>query len=209
MSLDDLYNSEGAEEKEQSFTLSILTENKIGLVHKITIIFTRRKLNIESINASETEVEGVYRYTIVVNTTPGMVGKLVKQINKQIDVLGAFVYTDEEIHHQEVALYKISTDSLRKGHKMEMLIRNNGARILVIEDDYLVIEKTGHKSETSEMFEKLQPYGVMEFVRSGRISISQSRRQTHSFIRELEEAPGMPENVNMKYLQKPSEPAQA
>lgn len=201
MSLDDLYNSEGAEEQEKSFTLSILTENKIGLVHKITIIFTRRKLNIESLNASETEVEGVYRYTIVVNTTPSKVGKLVKQINKQIDVLGAFVYTDEEIHYQEVALYKISTDSLRNGHKMEMLIRNNGARILVIEDDYLVIEKTGHKSETSEMFEKLQPYGVLEFVRSGRVSISQSKRQTHNFIRELEEAPATPANLNMKYLQ--------
>lgn len=198
---DNLYHGLEGEQPTERFTLSVLTENKIGLVHKITIIFTRRKLNIESLNASETEVAGVYRYTIVISCTRDTVEKLVKQINKQIDVLGAFVYREEEIHHQEIALYKISTHSLRKGHKMEMLIRNNGARILVIEDEYLIIEKTGHKHETSELFDKLQPYGVMEFVRSGRVSISQSRRHTATYLKQLESAPTQPANNEMKYMQ--------
>lgn len=200
-SKDTIYQSSPAQEKVESFTLSVLTENKIGLVHKIVIIFTRRKLNIESLNTSESEVANVYRYTIVVNTTRSVVEKLVKQINKQIDVLGAFVYRDEEIHYQEVALYKISSSSLRSGHKMETLIRNNGARILVIEDDYLIIEKTGHKHETTELFEKLQPFGVLEFVRSGRISISQSRRHISTYLKELEAAPTSPGNPTMKYVQ--------
>ena len=173
---------------EKMFTISVLTENKSGLLNGVAIVFTRRKINIESINVSITEVEGVSRYTILVRCTRELVEKIVKQIRKLVEVLGAFVYEQEEIHYQELALYKVQTKYLMNGNKVEDLVRNNGARILVIEEDYIVIEKTGHMHETHNMFEKLKPFGVLEFVRSGRIAISKSKRETTTFLKELEEA---------------------
>ena len=178
----------GKDQQEKMFTISVLTENKSGLLNGIAIVFTRRKINIESINVSITEVEGVSRYTILVESTREAVEKIVKQIRKLVEVLGAFVYEQEEIHYQELALYKVQTKHIMNGNKVEDLVRNNGARILVIEEDYIVIEKTGHMHETHLMFEKLKPFGVLEFVRSGRIAISKSKRETTTFLKEVEEA---------------------
>jgi len=169
----------------RSFNLSILTENKSGLLNAVTIIFTRRKINIESINVSETEVEGVSRYTIVIESTKEQVEKVVKRIRKLIDVFWAFVYENEEIYYQEIALYKVPTKAFLNGDNAEHLVRNNGARILVIEEDFIIIEKTGHQKETKNLLEKLKPFGVMEFVRSGRIAMSKSTRRTDSFLQEL------------------------
>jgi len=170
----------------RSFNLSILTENKSGLLNAVTIIFTRRKINIESINVSETEVEGVSRYTIVISATREQVDKVVKKIRKLIDVFWAFVYENDEIFYQEIALYKVPTKVFLNSEKAEHLVRNNGARILVIEEDFIIIEKTGHQHETKDLLEKLKPYGVMEFVRSGRIAISKSTRRTDLFLQELQ-----------------------
>jgi len=186
-----IYNQPHNSIEEREFTISILSDNKPGLLNHVTIIFTRRKLNINSINVSETEIEGVSRYTIVVNTTRNKVEKVVKQIRKLVEVLGAFVYEEEEIYYQEIALYKVPTKSFLNNNKIESLVRNNGARILVIEADHIVIEKTGHKNETRDMLEKLKPYGVLEFVRSGRVAISKSKRKTTTFLKELESNPIM------------------
>jgi acetolactate synthase-1/3 small subunit len=172
--------------QEKIFTVSALTENKSGLLTAVTIIFTRRKINIESINVSETEVEGVSRYTIVIQTNLDNAVQVVKQINKLIEVLGAFLYTEEELYYQEIALFKMSTEAFMNNNTIERLVRNNGARILVIEENHIVIEKTGHRSEIRELFEKLKPHGVLEYVRSGRIAISKSKRKTDTFLKELE-----------------------
>lgn len=172
--------------QEQIFTVSALTENKSGLLTAVTIIFTRRKINIESINVSETEVEGVSRYTIVIKTNLDNAVQVVKQINKLIEVLGSFLYTEEEVYYQEIALFKMSTEAFLNNNTIERLVRNNGARILVIEENHIVIEKTGHRSEIRELFEKLKPHGVLEYVRSGRIAISKSKRKTDTFLKELE-----------------------
>ncbi|GJM27667.1 MAG: acetolactate synthase small subunit [Cyclobacteriaceae bacterium] len=169
----------------RSFNLSILTENKSGLLNAVTIIFTRRKINIESINVSETEVEGVSRYTIVIESTREKVEKVVKRIRKLIDVFWAFVYEEDEIYYQEIALYKVPTKVFLDGDNAEHLVRNNGARILVIEEDFIIIEKTGHQHETKDLLEKLKPFGVLEFVRSGRVAMSKSTRRTDLFLREL------------------------
>ncbi len=171
------------------YVISVLTENKSGLLNAITIIFTRRKINIESINVSESEVAGVSRYTIVVKITRERAEKLVKQIRKLIEVLGAFLYEEEDTHFQELALYKVPLEPFLNdsNNRIEKLIRDNFARILVIEREYIIIEKTGRKSETQKLFEELKAYGVSEFVRSGRISISKSKRRTETFLKELEE----------------------
>jgi len=182
-----LYNEQIGQDPIRSFTLSVLTEDKSGLLNHITIIFTRRKINIDSLNVSTTEVAGVSRFTIVVSSTREQIEKVVKQIRKLVDVIGAFVYEEHQIHYQEIALYKVPTKVFLGGDKIEKLVRDNGARILVIEEDYIILEKTGHKTETSDLFKKLEPYGVLEFVRSGRVAISMSKRKTETLLKELEE----------------------
>lgn len=183
-----LYNQDHSDKVERDFTLSVLTEDKSGLLNHITIIFTRRKMNISSLNVSTTEVDGVSRFTIVLTTTREMIEKVVKQIRKLIDVLGAFVYDEDQIYYQEIALYKVPTKVFLNGSKIEDLVRNNGARILVIEEDHIIIEKTGHKKDTHDLYKKLEPHGLLEFVRSGRVAISKSKRKTEAYIKQLEES---------------------
>ncbi|KYG80404.1 acetolactate synthase small subunit [Roseivirga seohaensis] len=156
----------------QAYTLSIFSENSVGLLNRITSILTRRHLNIDSINSSESESSGIYRFTIVVKTTEAQVKKLVLQLEKQVEVMKAVYHTDSDTVFQEIALYKISTRSISEGNLVEKLIRDNNARILSVESDFMIIEKTGHKEETQELLDFLSPYGVLEFVRSGRVSVT-------------------------------------
>lgn len=173
---------------EQQYTLSVLTEDRSGLLNNITIIFTRRKINIESLNVSSSEVKGISRFTIVITATREMADKVCAQIRKLVDVLGAFVYDESQIYYQEVALYKVPTSVFLNGQTIETLVRSNGARILVVEEHHIIIEKTGHKEETHDLYLKLEPYGLLEFVRSGRVAISKSKRRTEAYIKELEES---------------------
>lgn len=172
----------------KEYTLSIFTENKIGLLQRLTVIFTRRKINIDSLTTSESEVKGVYRFTIVINTTSEQVTKIVKQIEKQIGVLKAFSFKEDEIVYQEIALYKVPTKSLAHGNDVETLIRKHNAHILTVEPEYIIIEKAGHKDETQELFEKLLPFGVLQFARSGRVAVTKQIKEFTSYLRDLEEA---------------------
>lgn len=171
----------------KEFTITIFSENSIGLLNRITIIFTRRKLNIESLTVSESAIKGVFKFTIVVNCEDAKVKNLVKQIEKQIDVIRAFYLTEDEILHQEIAMYKIETKSLLETNLIEGIIRKYNARILELTPEYTVIEKTGHKAETQELFEQLRPYGVLQFVRSGRVSITRLKKEhLSSYLENLE-----------------------
>lgn len=171
----------------EKFTLSVFTEDNIGLLNRVTIIFTRRKINIESIAASESEIKGIHRYTIVINEAEDLVKKVVLQLEKQIEVLKAFYHRDSEIVYQEIALYKLPTESLVSGGGGEQIVRAHNARILAFEKDFAIIEKTGHKEETKLLFEELTPYGILEFVRSGRVAISKPMKTLESYLQELEQ----------------------
>lgn len=161
-------------EKEE-FTITAYTENHVGLLHRITIIFTKRKINIESITASESEKEGIHRFTIAVTETEIAVEKIVKQIEKQIEVLKADYYKNKEVVQQELALYKIPTDSLTNGIEVERIVRQHNARFLTIEKEFVVIEKAGFRRETKALFDDLIPFGINEFVRSGRIAVAREQ----------------------------------
>lgn len=173
--------------KTNKYTITVFTENYIGLLSRVTLIFTRRHINIESITASESEVRGVHRYTIIVKVTEEKVKHLVKQIAKQVDALKAFYYQDDETIHQEIALYKVSTQFLEGRHDFEQLIRLYQARVLTVESEFIVLEKTGHKQETQELLELLQPYGVLEFVRSGRVSVSKQMKALSQHLNEMQQ----------------------
>ena len=171
-----------------NFTILVFTENHVGLLSRITLIFSRRHINIESITVSESEIEGIHRFTIVIRSKEEQVQKLVKQIEKQVEVLKAFYHNDDDTIYQEIALFKISTSSLGQDENLESLIRENHARILNVSPDFIVIEKTGHEDETRALFEKLQPFGVLEFVRSGRVSITKATKAFSAYMEELDEA---------------------
>jgi len=158
----------------QEYIISAYSEDHIGLLNRLTIIFTRRKVNIESITASESAIKGIFKLTIVVNDEKEKVVNITKQIEKQVDVLKAFYHTNEEMIFQEIALYKVPTKALMETNQLESLIRQHNARILEITPEYTVIEKTGHKEETQELFNGLKEYGVLQFIRSGRVAITRS-----------------------------------
>lgn len=173
------------ETPDQTFTVFIFTENTIGMLNRITIIFTRRHLNIDSITASETEVKNVHRYTIVLRTTREKIDKVVGQTDKLIDVLKVFVHTDDEVVHQEIALYKIKTTGF-KSNDVEQVVRQNSAKILTVDPDFIIIEKTGHKAENQVLFEKLKPFGILEFACSGRVAVTKPMKDLSTYLKELE-----------------------
>lgn len=167
---------------EQEFTIALFSENFTGMLNRIAIIFTRRKINIESITSSESEIKGIYRYTIVIQCDEEMVIKLVKQIEKQVEVIKAFYYKTPEIIHKEIALYKVHMgDHL---DELEAIAKKHAAQILVEEDEFFVLEKTGFKQQTQDLLEELRPFGVIEFVRSGRVAISRPMNHISDYFDE-------------------------
>jgi acetolactate synthase-1/3 small subunit len=172
----------------QEFTISLFSEDHIGILNQITIILTRRQINIESITASESAVKGVQLLTIVVKTTQDMVRKVSKQLEKLVDVLKVFVHSSDEIIYQEIALYKVTTKGLMSGNVIDHVVRAHHARILEVSPEYIVIEKTGHKSEITELLTQLEPYGVLQFVRSGRVAITKQVKELNSYLKEMDEA---------------------
>src|ERR671913_706732 len=171
----------------QEFTVTVYTENQVGLLNRIAIIFSRRKINIESLNTSPSEVEAIHRFTIVINETEEVVRKLCRQIEKQVEVLKAYFNTAEEIVWQEMALYKVPTDEIAEKVKVERLLRKYGARAVVIRKDYTIFEATGQREETDRLVKVLEPYGLIEFVRSARVAIIKGSNGFHEKLREFEE----------------------
>ena len=166
---------------EQEYIITVFSENKVGLLSQITTVFTCRNVNIESLTTSESALAGIHKFTIVVRTDPEKIEKLARQVEKRIDVLKVFVFTSDEVVQQEIALYKVT-----RSRNVEQLVRRHNVRILEIDDDYIVVDKTGYKSETRELFELLQPYGVQQFVRSGTVAIVKSRRELlNEYLEEL------------------------
>jgi len=168
----------------KEFTINVFSENNIGLLSRLTIVFTRRHINIESLTVSESHIPGIHCFTIVVNSTETMVRKVVLQIEKLVDVMKAFYYTREQIIYQEIALYKIPTEELTGSIGIEQLIREYAVRILEVTPEYTVIEKTGHKDETQELLEKLKNYNLLEFIRSGRVAITKPMKELTVHLEE-------------------------
>jgi len=189
----------------REFTITVYTENQIGLLNRIAIIFSRRKINIESLNTSPTEVDSVHRFTIVINETEEVVSKLCRQIEKQVEVLKAYYNTEDEIVWQELALYKVSTDAIAEKVKVERLLREYGARAVAIRKDYTVFETTGHREETDNLIKALEPYGLIEFVRSARVAIIKGSSDFHERLKEFEHREPGEEVVENEYLDKKEE----
>ncbi|RZK34268.1 MAG: acetolactate synthase small subunit [Pedobacter sp.] len=190
------------ENNKQEFTITVYTENQIGLLNRIAIIFSRRKINIESLNVSPSEIEHIHRFNIVIHEAEDVVRKLGRQIEKQIEVLKVYYNINEDIIWQEMALYKVPTEEIAEKVLVERLLREHGARVVVIRKDYTVFETTGHREETDKLIEVLQPHGLIEFVRSARVAIIKDSEGFNAKLREFErEEPGQ-DVIENEYLDK-------
>lgn len=171
-------------EENKTFTISVYTENNVGLLNRISVIFLKRHINILSLNVSESEIENVSRFVIVVDTTEKWVRNIVGQIEKQIEVIKAFYHVDEETIFLESALFKIASNLLFYERQIQNIIKESHAEIVTVSRDFFVISKFGRRPEIEEMYAKLKPFGIMQFVRSGRISVSKEKMEVTSLLLE-------------------------
>ena len=155
-----------------TYTVSVYTENNIGLLNRISAIFQRRHVNIESLNTSVSEIEGVSRFTIVVEVSADQIKKIIGQIEKQVEVIKAYYHTDEDTIYQESCLFKIKSDLLFDQRKIQNIIKESHARIVTVNKEFFVLEKSGIRSEIELLHRELSVFGIMQFTRSGRISVT-------------------------------------
>ena len=157
------------------YTLIIYSENFAGILNQITAVFTRRQVNIESLNVCSSSTPGVHKYTITCYCKQEMAEMLVKQIEKKIDVLQANCFVDDEIFILETSLLKLSTPSVLANQEISRVVRRYDAKIVEVNPTYTIVEKTGVTDDVIGHFNELNDLGcVLQFVRTGRIAITRS-----------------------------------
>lgn len=157
------------------YTLIVHSENFAGLLNQVTAVFTRRQINIESLNVSASSIKGVHKYTITAWTDKDTIEKVVKQIEKKIDVLQAHYFTEDEIYFHEIALYKVSMPEFQSQPEASKVIRRYNARIVEVNPVFAIVEKNGISEEITSLYEELSALNcVLQFVRSGRVAITTS-----------------------------------
>ena len=168
--------------EKQLYTVSIYTENNIGLLNRISAIFQRRHINIESLNTSPSEIEGVSRFTIVVNMTEVNIKKIIGQIDKQVEVIKAFYHTDDETIYQQSCMFKFRSNLLFEERNIQNIIKESNSRIVTVNKDFFVIEKSGKKEEIDQLYKELSSFGIMQFTRSGRIAVTKDEMKISTLL---------------------------
>lgn len=157
------------------YTIIVHSENIAGILNQITAVFTRRQINIESLNVSASSIKGVHKYTITCWTTPDVIDKVVTQIEKKIDVIQAHYFTDKEIFQREVAMYKVATPEFQANLEASKVIRRYSAHIVEVNPTFSIVEMVGMSDDITSLYQELKQLNcVLQFVRSGRIAVSTS-----------------------------------
>lgn len=157
------------------YTIIVHSENIAGILNQITAVFTRRQINIESLNVSASSIKGVHKYTITCWTTPDVIDKVVTQIEKKIDVIQAHYFTDKEIFQREVAMYKVATPEFKANPEASKVIRRYSAHIVEVNPTFSIVEMVGMSDDITSLYQELKQLNcVLQFVRSGRIAVSTS-----------------------------------
>lgn len=153
------------------YTITAFAENKPGVLYRLADLFLRRKINIESLTVSETERHGISRFTLVVNAEKSLIDKTVKQIYRIVEVVKVFENEDKELIFKEIGFIKVSTKNPEKRREVEDIAMLFRAKITYVGSDFLVVEKSGTEEEITSLYTLLKPFGIKEFVRSGRIAV--------------------------------------
>ncbi|MCB0320105.1 MAG: acetolactate synthase small subunit [Bdellovibrionales bacterium] len=156
---------------EKQYTLSIFTENSPGVLQRITIMFTRRKINIESLAVSETERKGISRFTIVICCDSSLIHKIARQIQRIIEVLHVDVFEDADLYHRELSLIRVQVNSEEEHKEILAISQQFEARVTLDKGNDIILEAVDTRSNTDALVAALMPYRIIEFVRSGRIAL--------------------------------------
>ena len=157
------------------YTLLVYSENIAGILNQITAVFTRRQVNIESLNVSASSIKDVHKYTITAWSDEDQIRKITKQIEKKKDVVKADFYTDEELFIHEVGLYKISTPVLLDNPEVSRTIRKADARMMEVNPTYSTVLLAGLTEDITSLYDKLNAFGcLLQYSRSGRIAVTRS-----------------------------------
>ncbi|WP_095073021.1 acetolactate synthase small subunit [Tenacibaculum jejuense] len=171
--------------EKQTYTVSIYTENNIGVLNRISAIFQRRHINLESVNVSKSEIRSVSRITLLVRVTEEQIKKIIGQLEKQIEVIKAYYHVDEETVYQESCLFKLRTDLLTENDEIQKVINSSKSRVININKDFFVLEKSGTKAEVEELYHLLNKHGIKQFVRSGRIAITKEEMPVSELLESI------------------------
>jgi acetolactate synthase-1/3 small subunit len=164
------------------YTISVYTENNIGLLNRISAIFQRRHINIESLNISPSEISGVAKFTIAVKMKEENVKKIIGQIEKQVEVIKAYYHDEENTIYQISGLFKIKSDLLFEEPQIQNIIKESNARIVTVNTNFFVIEKSGKKDEIVKLHEQLSVFGIMQYTRSGRVAITKDEMKISTLL---------------------------
>lgn len=163
------------EDNKKLYTLLVYSENIAGILNQITAVFTRRQVNIESLNVSASSIKNIHKYTITAYSDEEQIVKITKAIEKKIDVVKADYYVDEDLFIHEVALFKISTPVLLDNPEVSRTIRKHDARMMEVNPTYSTVLLAGLTEDIADLFRCLNGFGcLLQYTRSGRIAVTRS-----------------------------------
>ena len=168
-----------------SHTLSVLVENKPGVLARIAGLFSRRGFNIDSLAVGPTENPDVSRMTIVVNVEELPLEQVTKQLNKLIEVIKIVELDPASAVQRELLLVKVAADRATRSHVLET-VQLFRAKVVDVAPDAVTIEATGNADKLDALLRVLEPYGIRELVQSGVVAVSRgSRSMTDRSARNL------------------------
>ncbi len=174
--------------KKRLYTLLVYSENIAGVLNQITAVFTRRQVNIESLNVSASSIEGVHKYTITAWSDEDQIIKITRQIEKKIDVVKANYFTDDQLFIRETGLYKLSTKKVLENPDISRTIRRHEASITEVNPTYVIVMKNGKTEDILSLYYALNEFDcVFQYTRSGRIAVTRAKQeQVSEFLEERE-----------------------
>ncbi|HET8766099.1 acetolactate synthase small subunit [Phycicoccus sp. M110.8] len=156
-------------------TLSVLVENKPGVLARIAALFSRRGFNIDSLAVGPTEHAEISRMTVVVDVEDLPLEQVTKQLNKLVEVLKVVELEPNASVQREILLVKVRTDLNSRSHVLET-VQLFRAKVVDVASDTLTIEVTGNRDKLTAFLEVLEPFGVKELVQSGMVAIGRGSR---------------------------------
>jgi len=178
------------EQEKKFYTFLVYSENIAGILNQITAVFTRRQVNIESLNVSASSIEGVHKYTITAWCYDDQVIKITRQIEKKIDVIKANYFTDDQLFIRETGLYKLSTEIVMQNPEISRTIRHFDAKISEVNPTYIIAVKSGKTDDIMRLYNELNAFNcVLQYTRSGRIAVTRStQEQVSEFLEQREQS---------------------
>ncbi len=156
-------------------TLSVLVENKPGVLTRIAALFSRRGFNIDSLAVGPTEIPEISRMTVVVDVEELPLEQVTKQLNKLVEVLKVVELDSHASVQREILLVKVKADLQARSHVLET-VQLFRAKVVDVASDTLTIEVTGNRDKLSAFLEVLEPFGIKELVQSGLVAIGRGPR---------------------------------